>query len=84
MINTHLAPGMRKLPSELDVEILQALIATEFERNGSKPVKEKLLAKLTSKPYFAGNNSFGFDGQGSLPETKFYPNHNLPTQQMKR
>ncbi|NJL51978.1 MAG: hypothetical protein HC930_06680 [Hydrococcus sp. SU_1_0] len=26
MLNTHLAPGMRKLPSELDVEILQAIL----------------------------------------------------------
>ncbi|MEM7591889.1 MAG: hypothetical protein AAF383_10290, partial [Cyanobacteria bacterium P01_A01_bin.83] len=25
-----------------------------------------------------------FGGQGSLPETKFYPNHNLPTLQSDR
>jgi hypothetical protein len=26
LLNTHLAPGVRKLPSELDVEIIQALL----------------------------------------------------------
>jgi large repetitive protein len=56
LLNTHLSPGMRKLPSELDVEILQALIATEFEKNGSKPAGEELLAKLTSDPLLAINN----------------------------
>jgi large repetitive protein len=56
LLNTHLAPGMRKLPSELDVEILQALIATEFEKNGSKPAGEELLAKLTSDPLLAISN----------------------------
>ena len=76
LLNTHLAPGMRKLPSELDVEILQALIATEFEKNGSKPVGDELLAKLTSDPLLAIANgdfsisdttsdSFGWDTRGA-------------------
>ena len=33
LLNTHLAPGMRKLPSELDVEILQAILAEESPLN---------------------------------------------------
>ena len=53
LLNTHLAPGIRKLPSELDVEILQALIATELEQNGNKPAGEELLASLTSDPLLA-------------------------------
>ncbi len=32
-MNTHLAPGIRKLPSELDVEILQAILAEESTLN---------------------------------------------------
>jgi YD repeat-containing protein len=56
LLNTHLAPGMRKLPSELDVQILQSLIATEFERNGNKPAGEELLAKLTSAPLLGITN----------------------------
>ena len=60
LLNTHLAPGMRKLPSELDVEILQALIATELEQNGSNPAGEELLASLTSDPLLAiANGDFG-------------------------
>jgi large repetitive protein len=31
LLNTHLAPGVRKLPSELDVEILQALLDSAEE-----------------------------------------------------
>ena len=57
LLNTHLAPGIRKLPSELDVQILQALIATELEKNGSNPVGEELLASLTSEPLLAIANS---------------------------
>lgn len=53
LLNTHLAPGMRKLPSELDVQILQILIATELEQNGSNLVGEELLASLTSDPLLA-------------------------------
>jgi PKD repeat protein len=56
LLNTHLAPGMRKLPSELDVQILQALIATEFEKNGNKPQGDELLAKLTSDPLLGITN----------------------------
>ena len=29
LLNTHLAPGIRKLPSELDVQILKTILATE-------------------------------------------------------
>ena len=53
LLNTHLVPGIRKLPSELDVEILQALIATELEQNDSNPAGEELLASLTSDPLLA-------------------------------
>ena len=76
LLNTHLALGMRKLPSELDVEILQALIATEFKKNGNKPEGEELLAKLTSDPLLAISNgdfsifdtttdSFAWDTRGA-------------------
>ena len=76
LLNTHLAPGMRKLPSELDVEILQALVATELDRNGSNPVGEELLASLTSDPLLAIANgdfsisdtttdSFAWDTRGA-------------------
>ncbi len=62
LLNTHLAPGMRKLPSDLDVEILQALIATELEKNGSKPAGDELLASLTSDPLLAiANGDFEID-----------------------
>ena len=37
----------------LDVEILQALIITELDRNGSKLAGEELLAKLTLDPLLA-------------------------------
>ncbi len=33
LLNTHLAPGMRKLPSELDVQILQTILAEESPLN---------------------------------------------------
>ena len=67
---------MRKLPSVLDVQILQAIIATEFEKNGSKPADEELLAKLISDPLLAINNgdfeisdtttdSFAWDTRGA-------------------
>ena len=36
LLNTHLAPGMRKLPSELDVEILQAILAEELDASLGK------------------------------------------------
>ena len=76
LLNTHLAPGMRKLPSELDVEILQALIATELEKNGSNPAGDELLAALTSDPLLAIANgdfsisdtttdSFAWDTRGA-------------------
>jgi PKD repeat protein/DNA/RNA endonuclease G (NUC1) len=76
LLNTHLAPGMRKLPSQLDVQILQSLIATEFERNGNKPEGEELLAKLTSDPLLGITNgdfsitdtttdSFAWDTRGA-------------------
>ena len=62
LLNTHLAPGMRKLPSELDVQILQALIATELEKNGNKPAGDELLASLTSDPLLAiANGDFEID-----------------------
>ena len=56
-------------------------IATELEKNGSKPAGEELLAKLTSNPCFAGNYDFGFGGQGSLPKTLVDLNYVLPTLQ---
>ena len=76
LLNTHLAPGIRKLPSELDVEILQALVATELDQNGSKLAGEELLAKLTSDPLLAIANgdfsisnttteSFAWDTRGA-------------------
>ena len=45
---------------------------------------DKLEAALTSDTCFVGNNDFSFGGQTSLPETSFYPNHNLPTLQGDR
>jgi large repetitive protein len=65
LLNTHLAPGMRKLPSELDVEILKALATEKSPLNPPKmgdfnPVPPKLgglggqlNAKLTSDPLLA-------------------------------
>ena len=72
LLNTHLAPGMRKLPSELDVEILQALL--KAENRGQKA--EGLDAALTSDPLLAINNgdfaisdtttdSFAWDTRGA-------------------
>ena len=65
LLNTHLAPGMRKLPSELDVEILQAILSEE-DRPLNPPTLgdldlvppriggqgEQLEASLTSDPYW--------------------------------
>ena len=76
LLNTHLSPGMRKLPSELDVQILKALIATELDRNSNKPAGDELLASLTSDPLLAISNgdfsitdttvdSFAWDTRGA-------------------
>ncbi|MEL7418320.1 MAG: DNA/RNA non-specific endonuclease [Cyanobacteria bacterium J06555_3] len=50
LMNTHLAPGIRKLPSELDVQILQAI--QKAEGRGQK-ADGNLDAALTSDPLFA-------------------------------
>ncbi|NJO99058.1 MAG: hypothetical protein HC764_26250 [Pleurocapsa sp. CRU_1_2] len=52
LLNTHLAPGMRKLPSELDVEILKAILAGDAgDAEGERPT-----AKLTSDPLLGITN----------------------------
>ena len=60
LLNTHLASGMRKLPSKLDVEILQALLKAEGSPKGlasaSGQKAEGLDAALTSDPLLAINN----------------------------
>ena len=72
LLNTHLAPGMRKLPSKLDVEILQALLKAE----GRGQKAEGLDAALTSDPLLAIANgdfeisntttdSFAWDTRGA-------------------
>ncbi len=74
LLNTHLAPGMRKLPSQLDVEILQAILKAGGRRQ--KAEGEELLAKLTSDPLLAISNgdfsisdtttdSFAWDTRGA-------------------
>jgi large repetitive protein len=56
LLNTHLAPGMRKLPSELDVEILQAILADNDGETRRLGDGENLEAALTSDPLLAINN----------------------------
>ncbi|MEO1340420.1 MAG: hypothetical protein AAFV28_04565 [Cyanobacteria bacterium J06635_13] len=61
MLNTHLAPGMRKLPSELNVEILKAILAFEAEgaEEAGEAKEENPTASLTSDPLLAiGNGDF--------------------------
>ena len=53
LLNTHLAPGMRKLPSELNVQILQAILAEDAGAQGRRGVGEQLEAALTSEPLLA-------------------------------
>ncbi|MEM8778992.1 MAG: PKD domain-containing protein, partial [Cyanobacteria bacterium P01_G01_bin.49] len=50
LLNTHLAPGIRKLPSDINIEILKAIIANTDERHGDL---EHLEALLTSNPLLA-------------------------------
>lgn len=52
LMNTHLAPGVRKLPSELNVEILETVLAFEAEGAG-KAGGENPTASLTSEPLLA-------------------------------
>ena len=55
LLNTHLAPGVRKLPSLLDVEILQTILAAETHSASHA----SLQAPLTSTPLLAVlNGSF--------------------------
>ena len=57
LLNTHLAPGMRKLPSELDVEILRAIASVAEEAEGAGEAGgENPTAKLTSDPLLAITN----------------------------
>jgi large repetitive protein len=56
LLNTHLAPGMRKLPSELDVEILQAILADNDGETRRRGDGENLEAALTSDPLLAISN----------------------------
>ncbi len=48
LLNTHLAPGVRKLPSQLNVEILKTILAFESEK--IEKIGEKLDALLTADP----------------------------------
>jgi large repetitive protein len=50
LLNTHLAVGMRKLPSEIDVEILQAILESEVRR---QRLEDEMDAALTSNPLMA-------------------------------
>jgi len=50
LMNTHLAPGIRKLPSELDVKVLQAILKAEGRR---QKAEGNLNAALSSDPLFA-------------------------------
>ena len=45
LLNTHLAPGTRKLPSELDVRILQAILSEE-----DRPLNPPILGDLDRVP----------------------------------
>ena len=76
LLNTHLAPGMRKLPSELNVQILQAILANEDGETRRRGDEEKLNAALTSDPLLAIANgdfsisdtttdSFAWDTRGA-------------------
>ena len=76
LMNTHLAPGMRKLPSELNVQILQAILAEDAGAQGRRGAGEKLEAALTSEPLLAIANgdfsitdtttdSFAWDTRGA-------------------
>ncbi len=76
LLNTHLAPGMRKLPSELDVQILQAILAESDGATLRRGDGENLEASLTSDPLLAINNgdfeisdtttdSFAWDTRGA-------------------
>jgi large repetitive protein len=63
LLNTHLAPGMRKLPSQLDVEILETIRGGKSGVRSQKsevPEEQRsegdLNAKLTSDPLLAINN----------------------------
>ncbi|MEM8777890.1 MAG: DNA/RNA non-specific endonuclease [Cyanobacteria bacterium P01_G01_bin.49] len=49
LLNSHLAPGIRKLPSDLNIEILKAIIASE----GNPQAESNLEALLTSTPLLA-------------------------------
>ena len=60
LLNTHLAPGMRKLPSELNVEILQAILNQKAEGSpkglasaSRQKAEGDLDAALTSEPLLA-------------------------------
>ena len=46
LMNTHLAPGVRKLPSELNVEILQAILSEDAEIPLNPPYQGGLDASL--------------------------------------
>ncbi len=76
LLNTHLAPGMRKLPSELDVEILKAILADNDGGTRRREDGENLEAALTSDPLLAVSNgnfeisdittdSFAWDTRGA-------------------
>jgi large repetitive protein len=56
LLNTHLAPGMRKLPSEFDVQILQAILADNDGETRRQGDGENLEAALTSDPLLAISN----------------------------
>jgi hypothetical protein len=52
LLNTHLAPGIRKLPSELDIQILQAIVSEAGSREKGAG-RNILQAPLTSTPLIA-------------------------------
>jgi DNA/RNA endonuclease G (NUC1) len=61
LLNTHLAPGIRKLPSELDIQILQAILSEAGSREKGAG-RNILQAPLTSTPLIAIlNGDFSID-----------------------
>jgi DNA/RNA endonuclease G (NUC1) len=61
LLNTHLAPGIRKLPSLLDIQILQAIVSEAGSREKGAG-RNILQAPLTSTPLIAIlNGDFSID-----------------------
>jgi DNA/RNA endonuclease G (NUC1) len=67
LLNTHLAPGIRKLPSELDIQILQAIVSEAGSREKGAG-RNILQAPLTSTPLMAILNGDFSIGDSSNPQ----------------